>query len=159
MKLKGSWNKILSIFSLIWIFNSLWKLTQKVHSFFYNGKRYFFLSEILHNRECSSFTKLKKISNGSNTALCQWTNLSLIESSLPYPIRSKGLIFQAIWNFISEFMSTISTPLCPSVTNSAHSSCLLNLPSLKFSASKWHANLFLWISEPFNYIKKVILYL
>ena len=27
MELKGSWNKILSIFSLIWIFNTLWKLT------------------------------------------------------------------------------------------------------------------------------------
>lgn len=126
MELKGSWNEILSIFSLIWIFNTLWKLTWKVFSFFSNAERNFILidSEILYNKKCSIFMKTKRINNSLSRPFYQWTYPSLIELLSWTSLGIKVYSFKAIGNFVSAFESAGSIVMC----TSGNWSCSLTLP-------------------------------
>lgn len=128
MELKGSWNNILPIFSLIWILNTLWKLIWKVLAFFYNAKRNFILfdSKIFYNRKCSHFTKLNKISNSLSRIFffCQSTYLSLIELLTQTSLGIRSSLSKPLGIFWIQ-VPWIYEPKRKLV--SAHLLCLLNL--------------------------------
>lgn len=117
MELKGSQNKILSIFSLIWILNILWKLTWKVFPSFIMEKRNFILidSEIFYNRKCSYFTKPNRRNESLNKLFffLQWTYLFLIELLSHASLGIKIWSFKAIENLVSKFSSLESAVKCP----------------------------------------------
>lgn len=77
-------------------FNTLWKLTWKVYSFFYNTKRNFVLLdyEIPYDRKHWSFTKLKRLSVTLGTPFDHWISLSLVEL-IQIANESESLVFKS----------------------------------------------------------------